>query len=369
MQFIASYQVPKENAGTVRTFRVDNDTDLASDTHTMAVPGLCPDISLVGSRTKLGAQPTHWRDRVAFVEVKASEDQGPTSPNDTVKEIAQQAADHARLHMSLAPFQLFSVGLLIYGLQFCVAIFDRAGVTFSPEGCLDTTIGQGWYTFIRIVRCLAVTATPTQLGLDPTATPISPSPTVASMIAKTAQRYRVVVPSDLPVYAVSLGGLTERRWVTVGPLSSSSSLFGRGTTVWLVGELDGDVPTGKVAAMKTSWRRVSRTPESAIYQALKSTTSLPPYVANFLEGADVEYPFAASESGDCRAIRISTLRNTPLGEEDSILHRLFLASVGRPIWMFDSEKELILGLKAALHGEPSSCAVSLARKLILVRRP
>ncbi|EMD33826.1 hypothetical protein CERSUDRAFT_98372 [Gelatoporia subvermispora B] len=60
-------------------------------------------------------------------------DRPQSDRNTTPKEIVVHTANFARLHMSGRPFQLFSVGLLIYGNEFCVGIYDRAGVRFSPS--------------------------------------------------------------------------------------------------------------------------------------------------------------------------------------------------------------------------------------------
>lgn len=72
-----------------------------------------------------------WRHCIGFAEVKLSRADSPQAKSDNVVNwTTQQAADYARLHMSVRPFQLFLVGLFVTGLKFCVAIFDREGVTF-----------------------------------------------------------------------------------------------------------------------------------------------------------------------------------------------------------------------------------------------
>lgn len=285
---------------------------------------------------------------MASVEVKATRVQGPYSTRSgSVTRITRQAAHNARLHMSASPFQLFSLVLLVYGIDFCVANFDRAGVTFSPESNLRTP--DGWHDFIRIVRCMAVVATPQQLGQDPTVVPFSPPDKEIGMMRADAKMRNINIMDDFPAFSVTLGS-EKRRWVTVAMVWSSSSLIGRGTTVWLVRELKNEQVTGHVTIMKTSWRNSARTSESTIYEALKSSGYSHPCVAQYIEGGDVFFP----TSPDPTPIRISSLRAagavSPEISGDRILHRLLLQSVGRPIWEYTNEKELILGLKAAISG-------------------
>jgi hypothetical protein len=74
-----------------------------------------------------------------------------------------QSADYARLFMSARPLMLFCVGILIFGTEFCVGIFDRDGVTFSPA----YDMFQDTETFIRVVRSLACNLSIQELGFDP----------------------------------------------------------------------------------------------------------------------------------------------------------------------------------------------------------
>ncbi|GJJ15440.1 hypothetical protein Clacol_009718 [Clathrus columnatus] len=75
-----------------------------------------------------------WQHRTAFIEVKATIAQGPKpAQENTVKAIVSQAADYARLHLcNMSPIPTLLLGLLIFGRQFCVAIFDRDGVQLFP---------------------------------------------------------------------------------------------------------------------------------------------------------------------------------------------------------------------------------------------
>ena len=345
---------PGGTGSAIRAFQINSNVDLTSDMHELAIPRLRPDISLMGCATDpalTGKDLSQYqqrlvRSRVAFVEVKATAAQGPvSSTGEPIGELVQQAADYARIHMSASPFQLYSVGTLVYARRVRVAIFHRRGIILSPESILDRQDTAGWYSFIRIVRCMTAEMSPQQFGLDPTAVPLLPSPEVSSRIQQTAQRLEVKLPDHFPTFTISLHPQSARRWVTIAPLYSSLSLIGRGTTVWVVQELEGGLPSGKVAIMKTAWRNRARTSESEMYQRLVQSESHP-CVAEFLDGGDVQLPPPASS-----VICTSAFSSPAAGlEGDLVLHRLLLASVGRPLWMAESEEQLILALKGAIRG-------------------
>lgn len=333
--------------------------DQISEVHTLGFPHTKPGFSLLEADTPVMAsrRGTHqqgmsmeWRYRVAFGTIKASVHLGPraATSDDIVTETTQQAADYARLHMSARPFQLFSVGLFIYGLRFCVAIFDREGVTFSPEWELGGT--EGWVSFIRLIRALTHQCTHVDLGQDPTSRLLRADDPATIELRGNALGH-VDIADNFPTYAVTMGGNDQREWGTIAMIWSSISLIGRGTAVWLVRELVNGFPFGPPLVMKSSWRGKRRTPESDIYLGL---TTAHPGVAKFQYGADVRLP------GTADIICVSTLRGTDAIADDPTLHRLFLSSVGRPIWEYRSEVELVRGLRAAVEGE---CSILSANPL------
>jgi hypothetical protein len=279
-------------------------------------------------------KPTRlWRYRSGFVEVKPTEADGPV-PSDpkTIKEIVVQAADYARLHMSARPFQLFSVGLLIFGSQFCVAIFDRDGIQFSP-------IKDMWddvHAFVRVIRRLACDMSPAQLGQDPTVRILSNGEAVPWQ-----KRAKEMGLQKFPTYAVTMGTGT-RCWYTLGPpIWSSLSLLGRGTAIWRV--CDASKP-GKSLVLKNAWRSGERLAESIIYQAIHGSH---PGVAEYEFGSDVVFP------GSDRLISVNNLRDTTSNNaitKTPILHRLLIATIGRPLWEYTSDLELLLGIRSALKG-------------------
>lgn len=333
-----------------RAFRPADSDDFTSEIHAMDFPIYPPDFSLLDPEspevpsTDITQPPNYLpqrRYRQGFVQVQPSSKQGPnTSHEDAVVEIVQRAADNACLHMAARPFQLFTIGLLIFGMRFCVAIHDRGGITFSPEEDLNND--QGLELFVRIVRRMACDMTPVELGQDPTAQQLAPGHPAAARLREDALSHCLNAPVGIPTYSVSLGGLDKRRWGTVSVVWSSIELLGRGATVQIVRELVNGVPTGDFKIMKTSWRHSDRIPESEVYKAFDDGH---PAVAKFDIGADVYLPGSSEQK-----IRVLSLRGASPADDDLILHRLILSSVGRPIWEYSSEEELLRGLKAAVLG-------------------
>ena len=283
-----------------------------------------------------GAKRVLWRQTGGFCEVKPTLQQGPKSKDPkVVKPVVYQAADYARLHLSARPFQLFSVGLLIFGSEFCVAIFDRAGVLFSPIHDMweDTEI------LIRVIRSLTCHLSSVELGQDPTVTTL-PDQQHEIWRNQTKDLGREA-PKDFPTFAITMGGPGSPSWYTIGlPIWTSVSLLGRGTSVWLVRENG----PGRVLVLKNTWRSVSRVSESMIYGSINGDH---PALAKLHQGEDVLFP------GEERYITARNLRSPAPGDKldgDVVLHRLLLKSRGRPLWEYHSEKELLQGIRAALSG-------------------
>lgn len=120
-----------------------------------------------------------WRDVLCCLEVKVNATEGPLrqiqleSPTDasaapSVTQSLAHAADCATNHISYRPFQLFSIGVMIFGSHFVVSIYDRGGVMHSSQ--MDV-FDSGGITddFIRVVRQLCFGLTEYDLGRDPTA--------------------------------------------------------------------------------------------------------------------------------------------------------------------------------------------------------
>lgn len=88
-----------------------------------------------------------------------------------------------------------------------------------------------------------------------------------------------------------------------------------------------------------------RTPESDVYQGLPTDH---PGVAKFSSGADVQMPNSQL------TICVSELRGAEATKDDPTLHRIFLTSIGTPVWEYTSEVQLVRGIRAAVLGEVST---------------
>jgi hypothetical protein len=221
---------------------------------------------------------------------------------------------------------------MIFGFQFCVAVFDRDGVLFSPI----RDILRDKATFIRVVRRLACDMTSVQLGQDPT---VSMIPHEKSVHLR-ARAKSLTGTDTFPCFSITMGGSDTRRWYTLGPpIWTSISLLGRGTSVWRVCEANN---FDDVLVLKSAWRSSKRTAESDIYKSIAGPCT---GIALYRCGMDVMFP-------DDSLITVANLRGDTPGEAEPtpVLHRLLLATLGRPLWEYSSDVELLKGLRAAVKG-------------------
>jgi len=324
-----------------RRFQKTNGMLKADELHTFGFPSCSPDITISqpgidASRSKL------WRDWDAFGKVKPLKKQGPKSTiTGTIPAIVTQSADYMRLFMSARPFMLFYVGILIFGTEFCVGIFDHDGITFSPA----YDMFQDTETFIRVVRSLACNLSIKEIGYDPTVRVLTHAET--QKLTGSIERF--------PHTVVSSGGSDPRQWCTIGPpIWTSLSFSGCGTNIWRVREYVVGVNQEPLLQrndmiMKTAWRSSARTPESDIYMSIDQ---FPEGLAKFECGGDVKYAGYP--------ITVQNLRSHPvhnfLPEGDinpptPVLHHLILSTVGRPLWEYKSDFDLLAGFRDALKGE------------------
>ncbi|GJJ15495.1 hypothetical protein Clacol_009773 [Clathrus columnatus] len=284
---------------------------------------------------------------MSFVKLKPTAAQGPKpTEEDTVTEIVAEAAEYARAHLSL-PFQLFSIGLFIFGKQFCVAIFDKDGLQFSPVYDLWDNLD----ILIRIIRRMCHEMSPVDFGQDPNVSILSRDDpnsvachSIATMLANgDADLIKEV--SNYPTYAIDFCNVN---YYTIGfPVSNSLSLLGRGTCIWRVSTSPGEsLATGVFVILKTAWRQSNRPSESAIMERVKGNHD---GLVQYLQGSDVFFPSSSPISP--AKITTTNLRNQNRHVEGdtTILHRLIFKTVGRPIWEFDSYLEFFLAIKAALN--------------------
>jgi hypothetical protein len=176
--------------------------------------------------------------------------------------------------MSARPFKLFCIGILIFGTEFCVAIFDRGGVTLSPV----YDMFQDMEIFIRVVRGIACNLSIVELCFDPTV-----------RVLTDEETQRLTGSSKYPSSVVSSCGSDSREWCTIGPpMWTSLSFLGSGTNVWRVRAYALSVSQdpilhGDEIIMKTAWRSSARTSESGIYSVVGNH----PGLAKFICGGDV----------------------------------------------------------------------------------
>ncbi|CAL1710434.1 unnamed protein product [Somion occarium] len=332
----------------------------------MAFPPRFPDFLMLPEKLSwLSQKPdkahlkVSWSTTEALVEVKHSATKGSPfyarqSQQETgVKGIIAQTADYVRLRLSARPFQLYTLAFLIYGAECCIAIYDRYGVLLSPgykvyervvgpDGNFDYELS---YDFVRILARLTCGLSAEDFGSDPTVELRSGNP-------QKPPSYSVgYKPSASIIPATPLTG-PNARYNTVGsPIWSSLSLLGRGTSVWYVKD-----PTGvrKKVVMKSAWRAGSRTPESSIYEYLKQTLKNLDGIAAFVEGLDVyldqQTPMRVQ---NLRIARFNypvagTVAETIPFDEDPVLHRLILASVGKPLWEYETPLDFVQGCIAVV---------------------
>lgn len=354
--FIQSFPRPDRVAVTTprRFLRVDTVRSPIQH-YTLGFPDTRPDFSLMAPDAK--DDSTDWGDHDGFAEIKATIKQGPKPSNardGTVQEIVYQSADFARLHLSSRPFLLFSVGLLIYGSRFSAGIFDRDGASISPEGDMWTDTEA----FIRLVCSLTWNVTGTELGEDPTARKCD------RRTMDSLGLYDETFPSYI-IEPITPGG---DYWCTIGePMWSSLSLLGRGTIIWCVRCYDPKQKRllGPDMVMKTSWRQSGRNSESSIYRAVRGTSH--PALAEFLTGGDVIDPRhdLLDDAPAQHVITAHYLRNNlslVADDHSPVMHRLILKTIGRSIWTYTSDLELLRGIRAALQGT-SNAILSLSRAL------
>ena len=237
--------------------------------------------------------------------------------------------------MSARPFMLFCVGILIFETGFCVGIYDRDGITFSPifDMFEDTA------TLIRVVRALGCNLSVEELGFDPTV-----------RVLTDLETQRLTGNTKYPSAVVSSCGNDSRQWCTIGPpIWASLSLLGRGTNVWRVREYVADVKDphmrGNKMIMKTAWRSSARTSESDIYMSIDQP---PEGLAKFECGGDV---WSAGYPITVQNLRGKAVHALDIDPPTPVLHRLVLGTVGRPLWEYTSELDLLIGFRDALRGK------------------
>jgi hypothetical protein len=332
-----------------RTFQRTNVMLRADKRHPMSFPSATADITVSPCEVNASGTKT-WCDHDAFCEVKSSKEQGPKPATlGAIPSIVTQLANYTRLFLSARPFVRFCVGILIFGTEFRVGIFDRDRIAFSPiyDMFHDTAM------FVRVVSCLACDLLIEDLGCDST---------ICSLCGKETRQ--LTGEHTYLSAVVSSNGDDQCRWCIIGqPVHTSFSLLGRGTHVWRLREyVPGDMQSNDKKlphlhddekTMKTAWRRSTRTSESDIY------LSFDPLILGLAKldcGGNVTFPGSTGYP-----ITVQNLRNhghnfppeyeNPVSKPP-ILHRLILSTVARSLPMLEymSDLDLLTGFRDALQG-------------------
>jgi hypothetical protein len=237
-----------------------------------------------------------------------------------------QMADAVRLRMGSRPFQLFTLSLILCDQQFWAAMWDCSGVVISKAHDLETDQD----IFLQVIISLHCFMDLYDLGLD----------WKVIILAKLC--YILLYP-DCP--SIQIG---KNKWVLVGRIFQAITLLGQGTTVWHVWQED-DI--GKIieCALKWSWILPTQTLELEIHQNIQ---------ANF-QNEDLKQPCEiahpnlnnAQNGGpskgnlqdvvDVHLIQQNLENSIPVLNQ--ILSQILLKRVGKPIWDYKTNLEIMYG--------------------------
>ncbi|KAH9935473.1 uncharacterized protein B0H18DRAFT_413416 [Fomitopsis serialis] len=366
-------------------------SERAAEAYSPSISGSRPDFALVDRTTDC----LSWDSCVGFAKIEVREEENdPPHDESSVRLAVLQCANHARYHMALRPFWIFSVTLLITGTVFRVMIVDRDGVVLSPLHSIyddnksrEPGRPRDAKTFVRVVRALTRRLTDSQLGQDPSVTPVTrdelsgymqePSipPSVRSEIHLEGGDYYAS-------YRISRFGKDSGTWCTVGPpIWVSLSLLGRGTEVWRVVELYQSkgkwALKGDIHVLKSAWRNPLKLAETDVYNLItgfkreaddadRRTQSasgaaeqdekptFPAGIATHRYGSDVFY---YKDPQTWSKITTANLR----GDADDpncpskALHRIILPMVGQPLWKYTDELQLLNAFYAIVEAHQYLC--------------
>ncbi|TFK51610.1 hypothetical protein OE88DRAFT_1659736, partial [Heliocybe sulcata] len=162
--------------------------------------------------------------------------------------------------------------------------------------------------------------------------------------------FKSVIPGSFPELEsvlVQVPGRTPQEptevYLTMGPaLFASRSLFGRGTRVWLATLADGSSPDFVV--IKDTWRDANRVAEGEIYQSIEGI----PGVARLGRAVDL----GRGDQSDVHTTIAKTLNQKFRKPRflERIHSRSIILSIGRPLDLFRSTRELTEAMRSALGG-------------------
>ncbi|PPQ92803.1 hypothetical protein CVT25_004061 [Psilocybe cyanescens] len=297
----------KTNVHQKRAFRMSHGLLKADEPHMAGKSRTCPDLTVAPADTKV-LTSRDWAHRDAFGEVTVTRSRGPKAPSGKpILEIVAQRADYARLFLAGRPFMLFCVGILIFGTEFCVGMFDRDGVTFSPVHDMF----KAPEAFVRVVHSITHNLSIQALGLDPTVEICTRDQTTyrsADSYLPIRHRFSCRRQHAQMVHQSSYVDLVvaARTWDHYTSLEQRNTLYTKPR-----------YELSSVVCLANNWRK---------YKSILSR--LPRKQLSFRV---LEFLHAVS-----LLILSLNLRTPP------VLHRLVLCTVGRPMWEYQSEKEFLL---------------------------
>ncbi|TFK46335.1 hypothetical protein OE88DRAFT_930885 [Heliocybe sulcata] len=312
-------------------------------------PKLSPDLMVI----KEGESSDHWGTSRAFIEVKRSDDADPY-PNANCKltlenmEIWNQIQEYAAVALNLKP-RCFLFAASIFGSNARLFRWDRSVVLVSSAFNYKKQ-PKPLYQFLHCVSQYA------DGGYDPSVLKRSGSLRLfwdrygEAKKAGLIPEFQSVIPGNYPEdesVLLQVPGRTSKDptevYLTMGPpLFVSRSLVGRGTRVWLATLADGSSPDFVI--IKDTWRDANRVAEGEIYQSIEGI----PGVARLGRAVDL----GRGDQSDVHTT-IAKAVNEHYGAPrfvQRIHYRSIILSIGRPLDLFRSTRELTEAMRSALGG-------------------
>lgn len=101
--------------------------------------------------------------------------------------------------------------------------------------------------------------------------------------------------------------------------------------------------------MKTAWRHTKRESEGHIYSHLRSLGVMGTKgIAEFIDREDLRTGLCGNVKITVNSLRPAEARLDP--DDDIVLHRIILGSVGEPLWKFKTLEQFLHGILAILSG-------------------
>jgi hypothetical protein len=352
-------EVPDEYRIFRRQTKCTKDMRLGSDKDLMAMWRL--DFATFDSDALLD----HFRHVLALTMVKLHSTEGP-SDDETQRpvEIVGQMADAVRVLKDSRPFQLYTLAVMICGEKFWVSAWDQAGVVISkPHSMADQQ-----ELFIRLIISINCRMDAVDFGHNPRIqlpdnfnyTPLEHFSAVESLAALDNGE----APARFPTTRIG-----RFQWELREVLSKSTCALGRNTTVWRVARnVEEDPRKPKryiIRALKLTWHTPSRVTESATHHQLQEDFRFlgrtQPVTIFKLDAGKSDGNESAETA--CVFTTISEIRgddvcNDVFRESDADLEltALLFSRVGKSICEYETDLELLRGIRDILKGMVSSSA-------------